>query len=254
MICPKCGTENGDSSMKCVKCWRPLQPVEKGPWLSPKGKLPEQIPAKKSPQVRVRRIASILLVMGVLFSVFAPSVIEKIREYENEGRKEKAGRKAIRPARAPKEGKTILPDVPKKEQGNAPHGIVPSLGAKVTSLHFFESGYHTPAMGQRIYADRFLRDRCRYINWELRLNHPQREKRVDFRIDEVWYKPDGSILAKQSLSTRLQKTWVHSFHHHSWGWDEPSHWPPGQYRVDLSVNGASVAVGLFTVTGTLTHQ
>lgn len=246
MICPKCGTENGDSSLKCVKCWRPLQPTEKGPWLGSKPKLPEQTPSKKLSPVRVRRIVSILLVMGVLFSVIVPFLIEKIREYKIQDLKEKARQEAIRPTPVPKEAEAA-PAVTNREESKDTLGVLPSLDAKVTSLRFFESGYQPTDMGERAYVSQFRRDRSRYINWELRLAHPTRERRSDFQIDEIWYKPDGSILAKQSLQRHLQESWVYSFHYHSWGWEEPSHWLPGKYRVALSIDGSRIAVSLFTI-------
>lgn len=120
MICPKCGTENGDSSLKCVKCWRPLQPTEKGPWLGSKPKLPEQTPSKKLSPVRVRRIVSILLVMGVLFSVIVPFLIEKIREYKIQDLKEKARQEAIRPTPVPKEAEAAPAVTNREERGGHP--------------------------------------------------------------------------------------------------------------------------------------
>jgi hypothetical protein len=246
MICPKCGTENGDSSLKCVKCWRPLQPMEKGPWLGSKPKLPEQTPSKKSPLGHARRIVSILLTMGMIFSVIVPHLIDKISKYKKEGLKEKATHEAVLPTPVLKE-KKAAPAVPDSGERRDTLGVIPSLEAKVTGLSFFESGYQGTEKGNRVYANQFRRERCRYINWELRLSYPERKRHSDFQIDEIWYKPDGSILAKQNLKAHLQESWVWSYHNHSWGWEEPSHWPPGQYRVELSVGGSRIAIGLFTV-------
>ncbi len=246
MICPKCGTENGDSSLKCVKCWRPLQPAEKGPWLDSKPKLPDETPSKKVPPNRTRRIVSIILLMGILFSVIVPSIIEKIHENKIRDLKEKARQEATRRTPMPKK-EQAAPAVTNREESKIALGVIPSLDAKVTSLRFFESGYQPTEMGERAYASQFQRDRSRYINWELRLTHPTRERRSDFQIDEIWYKPDGSILAKQSMQRHLQESWVYSFHNHSWGWEEPSHWLPGKYRIELSVDGSRIAIGLFTI-------
>jgi hypothetical protein len=245
MFCPKCGTENGDSSLKCVKCWRPLQPVEEGPRLDSKPKLPDELHSKKLPPVRARRIVSILLLTGVLFAVIVPSVIEKTGEDRSRDLKEKARQEAIRATPMPK--KEVAPAAANREEGKVTLGVIPSLDAKVTSLRFFESGYQPTEMGARAYADQFQRDQSRYINWELRLTHPTRERRSDFQIDEIWYKPDGSILAKQSMQRHLRESWANSFHFHSWGWEEPSHWPLGKYRVELSIGGSRIAIGYFTI-------
>jgi len=244
MICPKCGTENGDSSIKCVKCWRPLQPTEKGPWLGSKPKLPDQTPSNKLPPVRVRRIISILLMMGVLFSVIVPFLIENIGKIQDI--KEKVRREAIRPTPLPKE-KMTTPTVTNRKESKDTLGVIPSLNAKVTNLRFYESGYQPTDMNERVYASQFRRDRSRYINWELRLEHPKRERRVDFRIDVTWYRPDGSVLAKQNVQAHLEESWINSFWYHSWGWEEPFHWLQGKYRVELSIDGSKIAVGSFTI-------
>ena len=82
MICPRCGTENGDSSLKCVKCWKPLKPAESGPYLGSGTKLPEKTPSEKLPPVKIRRMLSILVLIAVLFSVL-PSLIENIGKMED---------------------------------------------------------------------------------------------------------------------------------------------------------------------------
>ena len=77
MICPRCGTENGDSSLKCVKCWKPLKPAESGPYLGSGTKRPEKTPSEKLPPVKIRRMLSILVLIAVLFSAL-PLLIENI--------------------------------------------------------------------------------------------------------------------------------------------------------------------------------
>jgi hypothetical protein len=200
----------------------------------------EPLPSKKSPSGRVRQFVIILLVMGMLVGVIA-----EMREQDTD-LKEKKKQEAIRPTPVPKEEKAA-PSVMTREESKEILGVIPSLDAKVTILRFFESGYKPTDMGKRDYAGRFRRDRSRYIYWELHMEHPTRERRSDFQIDEIWYKPDGSILAKQSLKRHLEESWVNSFHYHSRGWEEPSHWIPGKYRLELSTGGSRFAVGFFTI-------
>jgi len=202
----------------------------------------EQSPAQKLLPSRERMIVNIVLAVGLVLSA-----IGQIRECQTGDLKEQARQEALRPTLVPKE-KNSAPAVTKREEGKDTIDVIPALGAKVTSLRFFESGYHRPARGQRIYADRFQSDDCRYINWELNLTHPTRDKRVDFRIDAIWYNQDGSVLARQSTPCHLEESWCWSFWNHSWGWEEPAKWIPGQYRVELFVNGSKIAVGSFTVT------
>ena len=99
MICPRCGTENGDSSLKCVKCWKPLKPAESGPYLGSGTKLPEKTPSEKLPPVKLRRMISILVLIAVLFSVL-PSLIENIGKMEDikEKLKQEAARLTSEPS------------------------------------------------------------------------------------------------------------------------------------------------------------
>lgn len=246
MYCPKCGTENGDSSLRCVKCWRPLQPVEAGYRMISKDGRPEQVSARKPPSVRLRRILSVLLVLGVLISVFLPRLIEKIDPLIIEDLKEKMGQGKA-PPMPPSKKEPTTQAIKHGGEGKDTRVVIPSLEAKVESLRFFEGGYKMTEMKKRVYAGQFRSAQTRFIIWELRLVHPQRAKRHHFRIDEVWYRPDGKILARQSLDTYLEKTWLWSYHNNGWGWENPSRWSPGKYRVELYIEGKRIAAGMFTI-------
>ncbi len=126
-------------------------------------------------------------------------------------------------------------------------GYIPSLNAKVTSLRFFESGYNAPPREQRVYSDQFDKSVTRYINWEINLEHPAPGHRIDFVIEQLWYRPNGSLMSRQTFNTSLNPEWTSSYFHHSYGWRNPGNWSNGSYRVDLFVGGQKVTSGSFEI-------
>lgn len=131
-------------------------------------------------------------------------------------------------------------------------GLTPSLAAsifwsnvKVASLKFFESAKDEPL--QRIYTNRFSRDKSRYICWELNLEHPQPGKRIDFDIRCIYYGPDGIIHRNHSVACNINSDWHDSIHTGSTGNDEPGKWDKGLYKVELYVNGDRITEGDFVM-------
>jgi tetratricopeptide (TPR) repeat protein len=135
-------------------------------------------------------------------------------------------------------------DVP---QTKTPTGSIPSLNARVTALRFFETPYNAPPREQREYAHRFGKGEARFIGWELNLEYPAPGRRVDFPIEQVWYRADGTVFGRQTLQTHVETDWASSFHHHSWGWKDRGNWPAGAYRVDLYIGGQQAASGSFKI-------
>ncbi len=258
MICPRCGTENGDSSLKCVKCWRRLTPVEKGPWLGKRARIPETVrppapaeapPPDKRQAVRFSRIGSIVLFLAVLISFLAPLLKEKVREGEIHKLREKVREELAPYLPLPKEeGRRKTPEATAPLLGRKAPGVaIPYVGATVTGLRFFEGGLPPLPRKDRIYADRFPKEKSRFVFWELTLAHPSLKEQKRFRVEERWYGPDGAVLARQHLEAFVEPSWVRSYHNHGWGWDEAGRWPPGRYRLELSVDGETVAEGAFEV-------
>jgi len=133
------------------------------------------------------------------------------------------------------------------EQSGSPTGHISSLNADVTSLLFFESGYNPMSREQRTYSHRFARSKARYINWELNLEHPSQSRRVDFKIEAVWSRSDGSILRRQTLDTSLELGRTSSYHSFGYGWDDPGKWEVGPYKVELYVKGEKIAEDSFEI-------
>jgi hypothetical protein len=241
MICPKCGTENGDSSLKCVKCWRPLQPQEKW-FLAGAQTIPDSETAAEKTSLRQRgRIFRLLVVLGMLLLFIAPIFIDQLQILRN---MQKQG--TVHPVSDRKQQEMNPADKKRNHPGNQ-EVFIPSLEAYVRDIRFFESGCHPADTRNRVYATDFRKDRTCYIHWELRLAYPKRHPSRAFQIEEIWYQPDGSVLARQHFTGSIQESWNHSFHYHGWGWNEPAHWNAGKYRVELFIDGSLIAVGSFTI-------
>ena len=76
---------------------------------------------------------------------------------------------------------------------------------------------------------------------------PAPEKRMDFEIIAVWYKPDGSVMARQTKEAYIDSDWKNSYHNFGRGWREPGKWAPGIYVVDLLIGDQPIASGSFTI-------
>ena len=122
-----------------------------------------------------------------------------------------------------------------------------SLRTRIAGLKFYEGGKELIPYGLRVYREEFSRSKSRYIYWQLDLEHLPLYSPVDFDIDAVWHKPDGSIWVRRTTSTRVQAGWDSSWHVSSWGWDAPGNWSPGIYRLELSIGRQKVATGVFEI-------
>ena len=129
------------------------------------------------------------------------------------------------------------------------NGYIPSLNANVESLRFYESGPGSGRVpyGQREYNKRFPNSQSREINWELGLSYPPPGRPINFDINAVYYKPDGSVLNRITGKHRIKVDTGRSWHS-LYGWKEPGKWQPGTYRVELSIAGQKVATGSFVIT------
>jgi hypothetical protein len=121
-------------------------------------------------------------------------------------------------------------------------------GIKIAPLLFYEGPHDlTLEKSQRVYRQIFNRATARSIYWELDLTFPPPGRRIDFTLDALWYKPDGSELRRQTFPAHVDATWPNSWHTHGFGWVDAGHWPPGLYRVDLLFKGVRISSGSFQI-------
>jgi hypothetical protein len=127
--------------------------------------------------------------------------------------------------------------------------VIGGLQAVPAGIRFFESAKGETLFAKRQYRTRFSADEARYINWELRLQHPAPRRRVDFQISALLVDAQGKELARPSWKSHLEKDWTDTNHPYGWGADKPGFWKPGTYTLALSINGQEVARDSFEVMG-----
>ncbi|MGD0225273.1 MAG: PEGA domain-containing protein [Terriglobia bacterium] len=127
---------------------------------------------------------------------------------------------------------------------------IPIPGVGVSGVRFYEGPFNsTPEKSTRVYRDSFTRLTTRTIYWELDLKFPAPGQRIDFPVDAIWYRSDGSQMTRQSIAAYVLPTWSASYHTTGYGWVDPNHWPVGTYRVDLYYKNTQIATGTFQIDG-----
>jgi len=134
------------------------------------------------------------------------------------------------------------------ETSSPDKGGIPVPGIKPPTVRFYE-GLPDPAQdpAKRVYQISFDRFTARSVFWELDLAFPPPGRRIDFQLDAVWYKRDGSELTRQTLPVHVDSDWGSSWHTLGYGWVEGGHWIPGSYRVDFYCGSQRVATGTFQI-------
>lgn len=149
------------------------------------------------------------------------------------------------PGEPTKDSPTPTPESP---PAPTPSAGLPIPGIKTPSVQFYE-GPHDLAMehDKRVYRYSFDRFGARAIYWELNLAYPPPGQRIDFQVDAIWFKSDGSEMTRQTLAAHVEGTWGSSWHTLGYGFAEPGHWIPGSYRVDFYYRSTRVASGTFQI-------
>jgi hypothetical protein len=123
-----------------------------------------------------------------------------------------------------------------------------SLNARVTSLRFFAGAKEIPPLGQRNYSQSFGKSQTKFIFWELNLQFPgTRPNQVDFDLQAIWYRPDGSIMDQVTTRHLIKPEWKESAHASGIGSEEAGQWKTGTYRLVLKIKDREVATGSFQV-------
>ncbi len=127
-------------------------------------------------------------------------------------------------------------------------GYVRIINGKATTVQFFESGYNHPDKKDRVYRGSFSRTQTRYVNWEVAFEYPAPGRRIDFKIESIWY-ANGAEIWRGMCDAYVQADWTTSFSAQGYGWANAGSntWASGTYRVDLYVEGTKIASGNYTV-------
>ena len=119
-------------------------------------------------------------------------------------------------------------------------------------MKFYESAstdYESVPRDDRVYRTVFPRSTTRYVNGELYITFPSPERQIDFQIDAVFYRSDGSVVARRAAGGFVNEHWQRGSDYwvFSAGSGQPSQWKAGLYRVDLLVEGNLIASEEFEI-------
>ena len=148
-------------------------------------------------------------------------------------------------------GSDELPKALQDRSGNRvtpPHpDTTASLPIRAAEVRFFESGKDNSQVKGRVYRHQHYRSKTRYISYALQLEYPEQSQRLDFEINSVWYRPDGTEICRQSAPANLPVGKTRSLHWDGHGRKQPGWWEPGVYRVDISAAGQPLATASFEI-------
>jgi len=115
-------------------------------------------------------------------------------------------------------------------------------------VRFYEGGPSTFPKENRTFAAEFSPKTARFIYCQVDMGNELWQER-DRLYTFVWQyiNPHGSLLAEISMPFTVQKQWKTAWVSQSWGWNEPGHWPPGDYTVIVVVDGRPFGKGTFSI-------
>lgn len=119
---------------------------------------------------------------------------------------------------------------------------------RLLGIRFYEGGTSNIPMDSRRYASGFARESARFIWCQVDMeNGLWQDGSRHYAFSWQYLNPDGSLRGEVALPFTVRKEWRTAWVSHSWGWDEPGHWPPGSYRVIILVDGQPFGEETFTI-------
>ncbi|MCU0581884.1 MAG: hypothetical protein MUF26_05475 [Syntrophales bacterium] len=119
---------------------------------------------------------------------------------------------------------------------------------RLQGVRFYEGPATNVPGNERRFAAQFARKASRFIWCQVDMESSlwqDRDRRYIFGWQ--YLNPDGSLRGELSLPFTVRREWQTAWVSHSWGWDEPGHWLPGDYRVLVFVDGRPLGEGTFTI-------
>jgi len=176
------------------------------------------------------------------------------RKIDAETERLRKERELVEKKRALEEEKKRLEDARKKlayvpaPDPSRDAGYVRVINGKATKVQFFESGYNHPDKKDRVYQSSFSRTQTRYVNWEVAFEYTPPGRRIDFKIESIWYS-NGVEIWRGLCDAYIQADWSNSFSAQGYGWANTgtNTWRSGNYQVDLYVEGVKIASSNFTI-------
>lgn len=118
---------------------------------------------------------------------------------------------------------------------------------RLKEVRFFPTGAKLTAPADRQYGNWFLASEATRIGIELSFVHPGWTKSGSVPIDCYYLQHTGFILGILPMVYELDPSAAGGAVATGLGWDEPGHWPPGDYLAICQMHGRPIAVERFTV-------
>jgi len=87
----------------------------------------------------------------------------------------------------------------------------------------------------------FKSSEVRYLNFEANFKHPDPGKWVEFDVNAVWKRADKLVILERTYHHYFEPEWRQGYFNNSWGNKVPGVWQPGDYKLELSINGELLA-------------
>jgi hypothetical protein len=255
-FCQNCGNPIQPGESFCGQCGEHIlgnSVSEQKAILLSQNDLPPEVHQEKQKKPSMRSliliIGILLLALGVAYAWYGKD-ISRFKEKIIKGKiiekmvKDKSVEKAV--------GERPIEKVFRRKDLPPPERTLPVfdrllLDKYVTTLRFFESGPGMLPFNERFYRNEFLSTATRFINWEIQLNHPPPDQRIDFRIDAVWHRFDGSVIIQETVPTYIEPYRNNSFYTFGRGNMNPGTWLVGDYSVEFYIEGKRIGYGAFRV-------
>jgi hypothetical protein len=123
---------------------------------------------------------------------------------------------------------------------------VAALGASLTHIRFFQSLADRLPVESRLSGTRFDGRTVRWIKTEFGLVYPPVPAPATFSVECVYTFPEGTM-RPVTVERRVPAGWTGSVHAQGVGFEQPGHWPAGNYKVSCRSEGREFAAGGFEV-------
>jgi hypothetical protein len=97
------------------------------------------------------------------------------------------------------------------------------------------------------FTSSFPRSKTDFVCFAIDVEHPRRHVSFKYTIVARYYQPDGSLLGEVKDEAEVEPGTDAFTYANSWGWKEPGRWPVGVYRVEILLDGKTVASESFTI-------
>ena len=98
----------------------------------------------------------------------------------------------------------------------------------------------------RVYKRTFSYRTTRYVGWEVHLAHPSQTDRIEYEIEYVLHRPNGTSI-RETTDAHIEAGWTATTRTMWRGFRQPSQWATGLYKVELFIDEQLVASGEFEI-------